>query len=114
VALSRRLTQEIPTQRALLEAESGSLEVMPSLSARDSSTPSPRSLRPTSRARQELVLEPPPAGEMNETDESLLMRVLINMTKNALEAIHPATKPVTVRFERLPMAAPPSASIIPA
>jgi len=103
VALSRRLTQEIRDQRALLEAESGSLEVMPQpVRPADLFDSLATVFEAHDAARgKNLVLEPPPAGEVIETDESLLMRVLINMTKNALEAIHPG-ETVTVRFERLP------------
>jgi signal transduction histidine kinase len=86
--LSRQLEREIRDHRALLLAERGAL------------VPSPVRVHPAellhdlelvfsshaaARGRR-LVVEPPPAGVVLWADPALLLRVLVNMVRNALEA----------------------------
>jgi signal transduction histidine kinase len=99
--LSRQLEREIRDHRALLLAESGALVA------------SPVRLRPEELLRdvelvfsshavardRRLVLEPPPAGLELWADPALLLRVLVNMVRNALEAT-PAGGAVRVWCER--------------
>lgn len=101
VVLTNRLTEEIRDHRSLLMAENGSLptkedvclasEVLESLGAifevHDEA------------AHKVLAIEPPsPPNAAVHTDSTLLLRVLVNMTKNALEAT-PRGGEVRVWFE---------------
>ena len=85
--LVQRLASEVHAQRALLQAERGSLElvstslrvpqVLGELAAAVDAHPSAR--------ERELVVEEAPDLEL-QTDKALLLRVLTNMVVNALEA----------------------------
>lgn len=100
--LARRLKREVEDQRRLSLAESGSLTVeMVAVPARDM-LETIRSVFEAHQASQGRTLEiaqvDPDA--LVVTDPGLLERVLVNMTKNALEAAHEG-ETVRVSFERL-------------
>lgn len=91
VELSGRLKEEILAQRTLLEAENGTLL---SNSAECTATSILERLRllfghhPAARGRT-LAVEPPTTETVFSADPSLLLRVLANMVKNAMEATAP-------------------------
>ncbi len=107
--LSRQLEREIRDHRALVLAESGTL------------VPNPARLRVAdvlhdldavfashfAAQGRRLELEPAASGIELEADPSLLLRVLVNMVRNALEASE-AGGVVRVRCERLPGRTAPS------
>ena len=89
VELSDRLTREVRDQRLLLQAESGDLAV-------DRTTTSTAAVLSTlttvfasheAAAGKSLIVEPPATDFAIKTDATLLVRVLTNMVKNALEAV---------------------------
>jgi len=86
--LTQRLNREIRDQQTLLKAESGSLEVCHDLFPVSEIFALLESIFAAHDAAEgkTLVLEKGQAGEMVMTDTSLLVRVLTNMVKNALEA----------------------------
>jgi K+-sensing histidine kinase KdpD len=88
VVLSRRLKQEIEDQRRLIQAEQGTLSLSISeISVQEifQGLSSVFEAHPISKNRV-LEIKPVAAEESISTDATLLLRVLTNMTKNALEA----------------------------
>jgi signal transduction histidine kinase len=86
--LSRQLEREIRDHRALALAESGALvphRELVSAAALLRELELVFSSHVAADGRR-LVVEPAPEGLALETDPSLLLRVLVNMTRNALEA----------------------------
>ncbi|MBI5490932.1 MAG: sensor histidine kinase [Deltaproteobacteria bacterium] len=86
--LTHRLQREIEDQRVLIQAENGTLEVACSSVAPAAALASAADLladHPVARNRKIEIL---PRGDVPPvvTDESLLVRILVNMMKNALEA----------------------------
>jgi signal transduction histidine kinase/CheY-like chemotaxis protein len=91
VELSARLKEEILAQRTLLEAESGKLKLNSAECAATSLLERLHLLfehHPAATERT-LIVESPSAETVFRTDPSLLLRVLANMIKNALEATEP-------------------------
>ena len=101
VDLSNRLTREVRDQRRLSQAESGALEVaMEKASVREVLELLRAVFAENEVAKDKtLDIEQLAEEETIRTDPSLLLRVLTNMTKNALEAIEPG-ETAQVSFER--------------
>jgi signal transduction histidine kinase len=101
VALSNRLNREVQDQRRLSQAERGTLKLSVEKTPVQEIYGTLQSVLPeydiTSRKRIEF--DPLTPEEEITTDASLLVRVLTNMIKNALEAIFDG-ETVRVRFER--------------
>lgn len=89
--LSDRLTREVRDQRLLLQAESGDLAVdrTQTSAAAVLSTLTTVFASHEAAAGKSLAVEPPPADLVLNTDPTLLIRILTNMVKNALEAVEP-------------------------
>jgi signal transduction histidine kinase len=86
--LARRLAGDIEDQRVLLQAESGVLVIHRGPVSAQGVLAAARSIlegHPVARDRTIELLQDGPALSL-QTDESLLVRVLVNMLKNALEA----------------------------
>jgi signal transduction histidine kinase len=86
--LTERLYREIEDQRALLMAERGTLQVFPALVQPESILETVEGIfasHEASRGKRIEVIKNPP-GEPIHTDDSMVVRVLANMIKNALEA----------------------------
>lgn len=99
LALSHRLNQEVSHQRMLAHAAQGTLQVQPAVVAMVDFFLELSSYfegHPVSQGRN-LRLAPSPVGALH-VDATLLMRVLVNMVKNALEAVGPGT-PVDLCLE---------------
>lgn len=101
VTLSNRLTEEVLTQRQLLQAERGELKAASEELPLDALF---GELEETILAHQcsvgrELEIRPPAPGLKVRSDARLLQRVLLNMAINALEATPPGGK-VRIRAER--------------
>jgi len=99
--LAERLNREIQYHRQLLDAETGTLavalaSVQPNELLRALGTLFEAD--PVARNRSLAIVEAPEAGEL-VTDAVLLLRILTNMVKNALEATGPGGT-VRVWFER--------------
>jgi signal transduction histidine kinase len=100
-ALSRQLEREIQDHRALVLAEEGALAPFAAAVGADELLEELRATfghHPSARERT-LELASTPAGLSVETDRALLLRVLVNMVRNALEATPPGGT-VRVRCER--------------
>ncbi|MBN1478417.1 HAMP domain-containing histidine kinase, partial [Candidatus Sumerlaeota bacterium] len=101
VALSRRLSQEIEDQRRMSQAERGEIEIDVETKRVEELWETLTAVFDVHEAAQDRHLEIMPAepDDSVTTDVSLLMRVLTNMTKNALEACLEG-ETVRVWFER--------------
>jgi len=97
-SLAGRLVEEIRAHKTIYAAEHGELQVHPvsveTVPLLEELAESYR-LHPAARNR-DIVVDPASENVTVVTDRSLLMRVLENMLKNALEAIQPGQK-VTMR-----------------
>jgi signal transduction histidine kinase len=99
--LVRRLSAEIENHRVLFDAERGDLSVNLQTTSPQAILTSLQTIIEGHEIARNRNMEFKPATEHNpdvRTDPALLMRVLINMVKNALEASGPGAA-VTVRFE---------------
>lgn len=86
--LADRLGREVEDHRTLIEAENGSLELKLSDVDVDATLDTAAATldgHPLARRRRLVIRRRPLAGAI-VTDESLLVRILVNMMKNALEA----------------------------
>lgn len=93
LALSHRLNQEVAHQRMLVHAEQGSLQVQPAVVAMEpflAELSSYFEAHPIAQGRH-LHRVPSPVEALN-VDPTLLMRVLVNMVKNAMEAVGPGAQ----------------------
>jgi hypothetical protein len=101
VKLTRQLQRELESHYVIQAAESGELEVAPSQVDVGGLLDRVVSMYRAHRcaARRTLVAEPTGAPAVIATDETLLVRVLGNMVKNALEAVSPGGE-VTVGFHQ--------------
>lgn len=100
-ALARRLGFEIQTLRVIEDAESGRLHphIKPVRASRIAEQLQATFLNHPLMDGHDLRVNPPPGNLTQFTDEALLIRILINMVKNALEAT-PAGGEVRVGCER--------------
>jgi len=101
VRLTERLTREIRDQRQLLQAESGELVLSFDYVSVGQVMETLRSIFSAHEAAKGKTLEIGEAGAEDriKTDASLLLRVLTNMVKNALEAVSKG-KGVRVWYEK--------------
>ena len=101
--LSRRIERDIQDHRALVLAERGALvaECVPVEVAAAFAELETVFASAASAEGRLLEILPPPAGARLETDPALLLRVLVNMTRNALEAV-PESGCVRVSCDREP------------
>jgi signal transduction histidine kinase len=89
--LTHRLRREIEDQRTLVQAENGTLEVVRTPVRPESVLAAAADLlaeHPAARDRT-IAIEDGRAAELVVTDESLLLRIVVNMMTNALEATPP-------------------------
>ncbi len=87
--LAERLKRDIDDQRVLLHAEAGTLQPRSAPVELEKVLDGAGSMlrdHPVARGREIVVAPAPEPLPRIETDESLLVRVLVNMLKNALEA----------------------------
>lgn len=101
--LSRRIERDIQDHRALVLAERGTLvaeRVPVEVAAVFAELEAVFASNASAEGRL-LEILPPPAGARLETDPAILLRVLVNMTRNALEAV-PESGRVCVSCEREP------------
>jgi len=89
--LAERLVQEIEAHKELMQAENQELEVQSTgINTRDLLGKVWEIYRKHDVATEKsIVIDPAAEAHLMESDERLLLRVLGNMTKNALEAISP-------------------------
>ena len=89
--LAERLKEEVYAQRTLMEAESGDLELDMQPHGIDDILDEVRVLFTVHQSAHERILDIRPTGISRPltTDRTLLVRILINMVKNALEATRP-------------------------
>ena len=101
--LSRRIERDIQDHRALVLAERGALvaECVPVEVAAAFAELETVFASAASAEGRLLEILPPPAGARLETDPALLLRILVNMTRNALEAV-PERGCVRVSCDREP------------
>lgn len=101
--LCKHLAHEVNEQRALLDAEQGRLAVRSIQTTPSSVLDDVQAVlrgHPLASERDLVVLSSE-SDEPIETDPTLLVRVLVNMAKNALEATAPG-EPVRLSYERRP------------
>ena len=91
IHLSEQLYREIQGHRLLLEAEEGNLQINPEPVTAGEILDSLRKIFEGHNAAKDRHIETAILSEQSRllTDKGLLLRVLTNMTKNALEAIKP-------------------------
>ena len=101
VALSENLQEEVAFQRILMQAENGALQVAMKTWRVEDILNALHLIFAVHEKTQGKILQIVPAPEKCSdlmTDRHLLLRALVNMVKNALEASNPGDQ-VTVRFE---------------